>query len=74
MTPKFDPAAVILRIKVAAERVGTIPEAAKACDLRQPTLDGILSGKNLPNTATMAALCSGLDVSADWLLFGKVRP
>ena len=74
MTPKFDPAAVILRIKVAAERVGTIPEAARACDLKQATLDSILSGKNLPNTATMVALCTGLDVSADWLLFGGPRP
>ena len=74
MTPKFDPHAVILRIKVAAERVGTIPEAAKACDLKEPTLAGILRGQSLPNTTTMVALCSGLGVSADWLLFGEVRP
>lgn len=74
MTPKFDPAAVILRIKVAAERVGSVPEAAKACDLKQPTLEGILRGNSLPNSTTLVALCHGLDVSADWLLFGEVRP
>ena len=74
MTPKFDPHAVILRIKVAAERVGTIPEVAKACDLKEPTLAGIPRGQSLPNTTTMVALCTGLGVSADWLLFGEVRP
>ena len=74
MTPKFDPAAVILRIKTAVERVGTVPEAADACDLRRPTLEGILRGSSLPNSTTLAALCHGLDVSADWLLFGELRP
>lgn len=74
MTPKFDPAAVILRIKVAVERVGTVPEAARACDLKQPTLEGILRGSSLPNSTTLVALCTGLEVSADWLLFGEVRP
>lgn len=74
MTPRFDPAAVILRIKVAVERVGTVPEAAKACDIKQPTLEGILRGNSLPNSTTLVALCNGLGVSADWLLFGEVRP
>lgn len=74
MTPKFDPAAVILRISVAVECVGTVAEAAEACDLKQPTLESILRGKNLPNATTLVALCHGLNVSADWLLFGAVRP
>jgi len=74
MTPKFDPAAVTLRIKVAVERVGTVPDAAAACDVKQATLEGLMRASSLPNCTTLAALCHGLDVSADWLLFGELRP
>ena len=74
MTPKFDPAAVTLRIKVAVERAGTVPEAAAACDVKQATLESLLRGQSLPNSTTLVGLCTGLGVSADWLLFGELRP
>jgi transcriptional regulator with XRE-family HTH domain len=44
-----------------------------SCGLKQPTLEHILSGKSLPNAASLACLCRGLDVSADWILFGEAR-
>ena len=74
MTPRFDPQAVILRIRSAVERQGTVPDVAAACGLKEPTLASILRGQSLPNSTTLVCLCTGLEVSADWLLFGEVRP
>lgn len=73
MTPPFDPHAVILRLRTVVEMQGSVPEVAKKCGLKQPTLDGLMRGDGLPNSTTLAHLCHGMDISADWLLFGKVR-
>jgi transcriptional regulator with XRE-family HTH domain len=73
MTPPFDPQAVVLRIRTVVEMHGSIPQVVASCGLKQPTLEHILSGKSLPNAASLACLCRGLDVSADWILFGEVR-
>lgn len=70
--PPIDPAAVCLRIKtLIAFKEITVAEAAAQCGLKVPTLEGILRGSNMPNSMTLACLSRGLEVSADWLLFGE---
>lgn len=73
MTPPFDPHAVILRLRTAVEIEGTVTEVAAKCGLKLPTLESLMRGNSLPNSTTLACLCHGLDISADWVLFGKVR-
>lgn len=73
MTPPFDPHAVILRLRTVVEMQGSVPEVAKKCGLKLPTLEGLMRGDGLPNSTTLAHLCHGLEISADWLLFGQVR-
>ena len=72
MTPPVDPNAIALRIKALVDLCGTVPHTAKTCGLAQPTLEAVIAGKTLPSAMTIACLCKGLDVSADWLLFGEV--
>lgn len=72
--PPIDPAAVNLRIRSIVAEFDTIAAAAKACDMLPAALEGYVSGRNLPGSMALARLCVGLGISADWLLFGLVRP
>lgn len=74
MTPPIDPAAVQLRIRSLVALHGSSQEVVRMCGIGKNTLDAILLGKCLPNSMTLAHLCKGLKVSADWILFGEVQP
>lgn len=71
MTNPVDPAAVALRIRSVVELRGTLGEAARLSGIPKPTLEGYVQGKNLPGSFALACLCRGLNVSADWILFGE---
>lgn len=72
MTPPIDPAAIPLRIRALIDLNGSIKHVAQICGINVPTLDAVLTGKNLPSLMTVICLCKGLGVSADWVLFGEV--
>lgn len=72
-TPPIDPAAVVLRIRTLVDEAGPVAEVARQCGIKLPTLEGILYGKALPGSVTLAQLARGLDVDAHWILFGKVH-
>ena len=72
MTPPFDPAGVVLRIRIIVEAAGSVSQVAKQCGLKQATLESIIRGQSLPNSHTLACLSAGLEVDAHWILFGKV--
>ena len=73
MTPPIDPAAIALRVRSLVELHGTVKHVAEHCGVPLPTMETVLRGMNLPGAMTIACLCKGLGVSADWLLFGEVR-
>ncbi|WP_115656580.1 helix-turn-helix domain-containing protein [Rhodobacter capsulatus] len=59
------------RLRAAIELSNiTIAEAARRCEMPQPSIEGYLAGKNMPGARAIAAICVGLKISADWLLFG----
>lgn len=51
----------------------SVAKAAKLCDLSEPSFTGYMAGKNLPGSAALLALATGLGCSADWLLAGHPR-
>jgi len=71
MTPAVDPQAMILRIRELVVLRGGAKAVAAACDIAGPTLETYLRGKNLPGSLALAQLSRGLQVSSDWLLFGR---
>jgi len=71
MTPPLDPQAVILRIREIVALRGGPKAVAEAASLPLPTLETYLTGKSLPGSLALASLSVGLNVSSDWLLFGK---
>lgn len=71
MTPPIDPQAVFLRIRELVALRGGPKAVSDACGVAVPTLEVYLRGTSLPGTLALAALSNGLQVSADWLLFGK---
>jgi transcriptional regulator with XRE-family HTH domain len=74
MRHSFDKARFIERLRAAVElRAGTQAEAAGLCGVPVPTLEGYLSGANLPGLQALATISSSLGVSLDWLVFGKGR-
>lgn len=54
-------------------RGGTTSATADRCGMPVATLECYLSGHNLPGTAALARLSSGLDISLDWLVCGVGR-
>ena len=74
MTPPLDPHAVLIRPQGLIDLHGSATEMALKCGLSKNTVSEPMRGRALPNAMTPAHLCKGLDVSADWLLFGAVQP
>lgn len=66
-----DPHAISLRIKALIDMHGSIPKVARLCGIPQPTLESYVRHGNMPGAITLGLLCTGLDVSADWVLFGR---
>lgn len=63
------------RIRLQMERHDmTVPKAAAACALPQPSLEEYLYGKSMPGAEALAALAKGLRCSSDYLLFGVPKP
>ena len=63
------------RIRIQLERHDlTVPKAAAACGLSQPSFETYLYGKNSPGASALAGLAHGLRCSADYLLFGMPKP
>lgn len=64
------------RLREVINRSGeTIKETARRCDMSRPALAKYLDPKNptLPGAYNLSTLCQVLNVSADYLLFGKER-
>lgn len=68
---RFDEAAFARRLQSAITLRGlTMPRAAQACGMPLPSLESYVYRQNLPGTRALFQIAQGLDVSADWLLFG----
>lgn len=59
------------RIKLAAERIGTKTDAAKAIGVTPNQLWRWIGGENEPSITPMMLLARKANVSLDWLLMGK---
>lgn len=60
-----------LRIKAAAERIGTRVEAAKAGGISDDQLARIIKGQSQPSFATAAGIAEAAGVSLRWLATGQ---
>ncbi|SOC19607.1 helix-turn-helix domain-containing protein [Rhodobacter maris] len=59
------------RLRAAIELSNlSVTEAARRCEMNKTSFEGYVAGENLPGTKAIAAICIGLKISADWLLFG----
>ncbi len=68
---RFDQTAFSVRLAQAIEEKGdTVARAALRCAMPQATLETYLYRKALPGTKALFQIAQGLNVSADWLLFG----
>lgn len=74
MTPPVDPAQIVLRLKSAVELHGGVTKVARASGMNASTLDTYVRGATLPGALAITCLCRALEISADWLLFGELRP
>lgn len=68
---RFDTVAFAHRLQNAITmRHLTMPRAAQACGMPQPSLECYVCGQSLPGAKALFQIAQGLDVSVDWLLFG----
>lgn len=67
----FDAEEFSLRLQCAIVDLGSHSQVAMACGLPKPTLESYLYQRTSPGAPQIALLCKGLNVSADWLLFGE---
>ena len=75
MTKTVNVKAVSDRIRSRMQMRGlTVPRAAASCGMPVPTFETYLYAQHLPGAQSLADLCVGLGCTADWLLFGTVRP
>lgn len=58
--------------RIMAERTWTQETMAAQCGISKRALENYLSGSK-PNYDSIASICAGAEVSADWLLFGTDR-
>ncbi|MCD8018416.1 MAG: helix-turn-helix domain-containing protein [Clostridiales bacterium] len=58
---------------VLEERGMTRAECAEECETSEANIKNWTSGKKFPNSGNLAILCETLNVSADYLLFGRER-
>jgi len=71
MTFEFDKSGFLKRLRATAHAKGEKNlMLAHRCNLPFPTFEGYLYGQNTPTAGKFAQLCAGLNISADWLLFG----
>lgn len=72
MKTKITPQAFAARIRLLLQiRNLTVPAAARACQMPQPTFEMYLYAKSLPGAEALANLAKGLVCTVDWLLFGE---
>lgn len=71
MLAKLGTDALHERLRAAIELSGlSLTDAAKVCGMHKASFEGYVAGENLPGAKAIAAICTGLNISADWLLFG----
>lgn len=68
-----DPEGVVLRLREMIELHGGTAAAATATGVPVKRLNHYTQGEALPGLLTIACICRGLGVSADWLLFGETE-
>lgn len=62
-------ASISARLRLLIEQNDiTVSSAARASRLSQATFESYLYGRCLPGALALAAICNGLNCSADWLL------
>lgn len=72
MTYHYPPEGYAERLADAVLQSGkTITELANEAEISRSGMYGYIYNGNCPNITTFARICKSLNVSADWLLFGK---
>lgn len=67
-----NPEGVALRLRELITLHGGPNVVAPLVGIPAKSLSHYMLGENLPGVLSLACICGGLDVSADWLLFGEV--
>lgn len=68
-----NPEGVALRLRELIALHGGPGTVSALVKIPTKSLNHYMQGENLPGALSLACLCRGLGVSADWLLFGEVR-
>ena len=68
-----NPEGVTLRLREIITLHGGPAVVSPLVAIPAKSLSHYMLGQNLPGALSLACICRGLNISADWLLFGEVQ-